>query len=91
MTHLDQLLAVSTAFCQARKVSASRASTLVFGDGKILGRLAEGSDLTTRRLEGAFQWFSDNWPPTAVWPHDVGRPDPKIVPAAPVRDNRSAA
>lgn len=81
MTLLDALLAVSGRFCEARGLSAARTSTLVFGDGKVLTRLAEGRDLTTRRLELAMQWFSDHWPEDkATWPPSVPRP-PKTVPS----------
>lgn len=74
MTLLDALLAVSSRFCEARGLSAARTSTLVFGDGKVLTRLSEGRDLTTRRLETAMQWFSTHWPDGAAWPTDVPRP-----------------
>ena len=74
MTLLHALLTVSGRFCEARSISAARASTLVFGDGKVLTRLADGRDLTTRRLETAMQWFSDHWPEGAAWPADVPRP-----------------
>ncbi|MDH2313102.1 hypothetical protein [Methylobacterium brachiatum] len=83
MTLLDALLAVSAKFCEARGISAARTSTLVFGDGKVLTRLADGRDLTTRRLELAMQWFSDHWPEDkAVWPDRVPRP-PKSPVAKP--------
>lgn len=81
MTLLDALLTVSSRFCEAGSISAARASTLVFGDGKVLTRLADGRDLTTRRLETAMQWFSDHWPEGAAWPADVPRPAKAPVPA----------
>lgn len=84
MTLLDSLLSVSRVFCEARSVSFARASTLVFADGKVLSRLEGGRDLTTRRLEGAMQWFSDHWPANATWPRGVPRPAPR-VPAPPPR------
>lgn len=79
MTLLDSLLAVARAFCEARKLSVARTSTLVFADGKVLSRLEGGCDLTTRRLENAMQWFSDNWPSGAEWPPAVARPEQSVA------------
>lgn len=82
MTLLDQLVSVAEVFRAARNLSASRTSTIVFGDGKILRRIGEGRDLTTRRLEEAMQWFSDNWP-DAEWPASVKRPIPRKATSQP--------
>lgn len=70
----DQLLTVAQLYADARKLSASRVSTIVFGDGKIISRINDGADITTRRLEGAMAWFSSNWPDDVVWPETVQRP-----------------
>ncbi|MFC5989713.1 hypothetical protein [Limoniibacter endophyticus] len=64
-----------TAYADARKLSLSRVSTIVFGDGKVLSRLEGNSDLTTSRYEAAMQWLSANWPEGIDWPVDVVRPD----------------
>lgn len=80
MTLVQNLLLVASTFAEARKLSLSRVSTIVFGDGKILQRLQDGSDLTTRRLETAMQWFCDNWPEGVDWPRDVPRPPEPTLP-----------
>ena len=76
MTLVDRLLTVSSTYAEARGLSMSRVSTLIFGDGKVLDRLANGRDVTTGRFEGAMQWLSDNWPAGAQWPDGIARPDP---------------
>jgi hypothetical protein len=70
----EQLIDVVDAFAAKRELSDSRISTMVFGDGKIIGRLRGTGDLTTRRYEMALVWFSENWPEGAVWPDGVGQP-----------------
>lgn len=75
MSAINGLLSVSEAYRNARGISASRLSTIVFGDGKVLPQLASGDrDITTRRLETAIQWFSDHWPADADWPEGIERP-----------------
>lgn len=72
------LLSVASVYADARKLSASRVSTIVFGDGKILARLEGNADITTGRFEQAMRWFSANWPDGAEWPENVARPSPAI-------------
>lgn len=75
MTLTDHLLIVSDAFAAARKLSRSRVSTIVFGDGRKLDLMHEqGADIRTRRFEAAMRWFSNNWPDGAAWPEAVPRP-----------------
>lgn len=40
-------------YCEARRISRARLSTLIFNDGKKLTALAEGADIGTRRLARA--------------------------------------
>lgn len=76
MTLLEQLLVVARAFCKARGMSLSRASTLVFNDGKKLDAIAyRGSDLATARYEAAMRWFSESWPDGVDWPAGARRPE----------------
>ena len=75
MTLVQQLLKTADAYAAARGLSLSRVSTLAFGDGKILHRLAQGKDLTTRRLEAAMVFFSQDWPEWQDWPAAVPRPE----------------
>lgn len=75
MSFISQLITVADAFCDARRLSRRRVSTLVFNDGKRLTRLAdEGRDLHTGSFEHAMRWFSSNWPEGVAWPSDVPRP-----------------
>lgn len=83
MTIIDQLIAVTNQYAEARGLSLARVSTLVFNDGSKIGDLVNGDvDLVTRRFERAMQWFSDNWPDGADWPPQVKRPEPKETPKA---------
>lgn len=75
----DRLLIAATAFASHRRLSISRVSTLVFGDGRKLKMVGEGGDLTTGRFEMAMRWFSANWPADLDWPAEVPRPAPKII------------
>ncbi|MDZ5448904.1 hypothetical protein [Labrys sp. ZIDIC5] len=74
MSQISTLLKLASAFADQRKLSESRVSTLVFGDGTRLNHLRQGGDMGSRRVERAIQWFSDNWPEIAPWPTDVLRP-----------------
>lgn len=77
MTNLrDQLIAVADAYCDARRLSRSRVSTIVFNAGAALDRIASGRDLNTGNWERAMRWFSENWPSDAEWPVAVERPAP---------------
>jgi hypothetical protein len=82
----DQLLTLCDAYCEAKKLSRSRASTLIFNGGHVIDRVANGGDVTTGNFEKALVWFSRNWPEGAAWPTDVSRPfvapDPASSPEA---------
>lgn len=74
MNAIDELLAVVSAFAEARQLSESRVSTLVFGEGTRLKHLREGGDMGARRVARGMSWLSSNWPNGAQWPADVTRP-----------------
>ncbi|GEP06450.1 hypothetical protein MOX02_44880 [Methylobacterium oxalidis] len=76
MLTADHLLNVVDAFREARGISDSRVSTLLFNDGKRIKLLRAGGDLGSRHLAAAMRWLSENWPTDAVWPADITRPDP---------------
>jgi len=69
-----RLLALSDCYSAATGMSRSRISTIVFNDGKALGRISAGGDLNTRSFEKAMFWFASNWPEGAAWPEGVDRP-----------------
>lgn len=62
-------------FCEAKGLSRSRVSTIVFNGGGVLDRVAEGGDVTTGNFERGIKWFSDNWPPGTGWPEGIARPE----------------
>lgn len=73
----QKLVLTAKTFAEARGLSISRVSTLVFNDGKTIDAiLRRNADITTDRFERAMQWFSDNWPHDASWPAGVSRPLP---------------
>ena len=74
MGTIAQLLELARLYGAAKGISHWRVSLFVFNDGKKLAALESGKRITTERLDVAMQWFSDNWPPDAVWPPDIGRP-----------------
>lgn len=82
MSSINHLLMLAEAYGAGRSLSASRVSTLVFNDGKVIDRLAAGADITVGRLERAMQWFSDNWPDDLAWPDGIARPARKPAIAA---------
>lgn len=79
MQTVDHMLILVRPFCEARKISEARLSTLLFNDGKRIGTLRAGGDITSRRLVETMQWLSDNWPEGAQWPEGVERPAPAPV------------
>ncbi|MCP1545342.1 hypothetical protein [Methylorubrum extorquens] len=74
-TLIGQFLAVVDAYQAAKERSSdSHLSTLLFNDGKSIGRLRAGKDLHTRSFENGMRWLSANWPEDAVWPAGIVRP-----------------
>jgi hypothetical protein len=74
MALTDQLLTVARTYAEARSLSLSRVSTIVFNDGKKIEAIENGADLQTQNFERAMGWFAENWPDGARWPADVPRP-----------------
>lgn len=84
MTLREQLLMIVDIYCAATERSEARVSTQLLSGGRRLQQIRDGGDIGTMGFERAMQWFSDNWPVTVEWPHDVPRPVPasKIPEAA---------
>ena len=74
MRSIDILLRLFDAYCAAAGLAETTVSTRVFSDGKRIAVLRSGGDMGVRRLDRAFQWFSDHWPEGAEWPADIRRP-----------------
>lgn len=68
------LLTLSSAYCSATGLSEARVSTLIFDHGARLKRLREGSDIRTRSVARAVEWFDQHWPSDLAWPSCVERP-----------------
>ncbi len=73
---IEQLLTIVDAFCEARGISESRASTLIFNGGGRVKQLREGRDIGVLTSWNALVWLSSNWPEGADWPSDIPRPLP---------------
>lgn len=74
MIEISHLLEVADAYKAALSLRDETVSSRVFGDSKKLTHLRGNADITLGRFNGAMQWFSANWPETAVWPKSVARP-----------------
>ena len=74
MFEITHLLKLIDAYQKARDVSDTTLSFWMFNDSKKIAALRTGSDMTTTRFNAAVQYFSDNWPESAVWPLEVPRP-----------------
>ena len=70
----ENLLLVAETWSRCRGYQLSTVSLYMGGSGDTLLRLQRGGDLTSRRLAGYMQFFSDNWPDNAEWPSNVERP-----------------
>lgn len=65
------MLALADAYGTGLGIPRTTVSYRVFGDGKIIGRVAVGHDITVRRAERAIRWFAAHWPAGCVWPGGV--------------------
>ena len=78
--YLQEFLKVVDVYQTASGKAEATLSNAIFAQGQRLTLIrAGGADLSTRSLERAMQWLSDNWPetePRTVWPRDVPRPTP---------------
>ena len=68
MSTVATILTLSDRYCEALEIAPSTLSTRVFNDGKIIGRLRDGGDITTGRAAAAIEWFRVNWPEKVEWP-----------------------
>lgn len=75
MTLREQLLDLFDTYAEARGLSRSRISTIVFSGGHVIERLEKGGDVTTGNFEKAVRWFSANWPEGTPWPQGIARPE----------------
>lgn len=82
MISILNLLTLSDDYARFTKVGEKTVSSRVFGDGKKMGALRRGADITVSRYNLALQWFSNNWPDGVEWPAAVNRPAPEKLEAA---------
>jgi hypothetical protein len=74
MLNIEHILRVADEYGRVAAVEDKTISSRVFQDSKKLGAIRAGSDITVGRYNAALEWFSTNWPESAVWPVDVPRP-----------------
>lgn len=75
MDNLSAFFNVFDAYVSATQMAEGTVSRLVLNGGSRASDLRAGrSDIGIRRLERGLQWFSDNWPDSAIWPEMVRRP-----------------
>ncbi len=70
----EALIEITARYCEAKKLSRSRVSTILFGSGKRLDAIALGGDLNTKTYEAALTHMYQDWPSDAEWPENVVRP-----------------
>lgn len=75
MLNIEHLITVADVYGTAFKVEEKTVSSRVFQDSKKLSAIRGGADITVTRYNSALEWFSQNWPEGAGWPHDVPRPE----------------
>ena len=77
MVHGDAVIAdLIRLYAQARGISLSYSSFILTGSGSTLGRINNGTSLTSRRATKIIQKAADHWPEGLEWPADIPRPLP---------------
>ncbi len=80
MDFRSHLLALGSAYSDARGISLARTSTLVMNHGAFLKEVGEGRSCQIDTYTRCMAWFSDHWPEGLDWPADVPRPAPAKPP-----------
>jgi hypothetical protein len=74
-TMRDKLIELADLYCLKKKRARATISTVVFGNGNILDRMARGeADVVTATFERAVKFFDANWPDDVPWPEGLQRP-----------------
>ena len=68
------LVILARGYAEHYRISTSRVSNMIVGEGALFSRVMAGSCVTTRRYNKVLQWFSDHWPMGLSWPADIPRP-----------------
>lgn len=76
MFEITHFIDLADAYLAATSTKEVTLSHRVFGDSKKLTAIRNGADITVGRLNGAIEWFSENWPAGAEWPSSISRPTP---------------
>ena len=63
-----QLLETAAAYCAVKSISLSTLSHKIVNDGKVLPRIAKGSDIHTATFEKFMAWFEEHMPDSAIIP-----------------------
>jgi hypothetical protein len=70
----QHLITLIEAYAQAKGLSLSRVSTLLFSSGTKYEQLVSGADLNVGRLEDAIKKIAGDWPEGHDWPEGIARP-----------------
>lgn len=76
MSAIDHLIRLTDEYQRATGFTEATVSTHLFNDGKKLGAIKNGKDVSIRRFESAVRVLSDRWPESATWPEGIARPEP---------------
>ena len=79
------LLRLADEYRAATGLALTTISKRAAGHARLIDRLREGCDITTRRAERALRWFHDHWlddPDWPDWPAGIPRPEPHGAQAA---------
>jgi hypothetical protein len=76
MVTIDEFLKLTETYAKALDVPLTTVSFRLFNDGKRLDMLRDDDsrDVGIRKVEGAVQYLSDNWPERTAWPKGIDRP-----------------
>lgn len=71
----DNLLQCATAYSAVTNRGLATLGRLAAGDWRFFDHLNNDQrTFTARKYDEVIQWFSENWPESAVWPETVARP-----------------
>ncbi len=79
MPHALHILLLSEEWLRRTGLRETTLSSRLYGESKKIASLRKGSDLTLSRYRDSLQWFHENWPPNAIWPDGIARPNTKVA------------
>ena len=71
----QNLILCASAFVERRSLGFATLGRLAAGDWRFFDHLSKDTKtFTARKYDEVMRWFHLNWPPAAVWPDSVSRP-----------------